>query len=474
MSGPSRRRFVTSLGTTAAALSVAGCVDDTGVGAGPDDTERESTTGTDLRTSDLRLWVPTADAFETADETTLFHLDLDSIRSFRDVLPTGSYDALTNHLLRRDLSGIVAEEETVEVLRMNSAPVTLTRTTLDDATLVDAVVDAGLESAGQYGSTTLYEGDLDGVRSAVAVVDGTVVHAIAADYTTAAEETATATVEAGSPTAVEETATATVEAESPTAVEETETATVSAEETDTTAVEAVLAARAGDESRAFESDEDLPTLYDGVGDAHLRLASTDPRRATSRWGPLEGSTGISYGWRFGREQTTFTAAATYPEGEVADPAAFTDHFATQVVPSNYTGFEGTVEGRVVATTGTVATDEFDLYGGGQSGSGEGTSVSETEGQTRVPRISFAFEYGPDAEAVTVVHQGGDSADANRLTVTVAGTATGTQFADEYDEVTAGDSVTVDVGGAESGADVRVVWTSSDESASAVLAAFQLP
>ena len=101
--------------------------------------------------------------------------------------------------------------------------------------------------------------------------------------------------------------------------------------------------------------------------------------------------------------------------------------------------------------------------------GVSPQTSRTVAQT--PQISFAFEYDPDAETVTVTHQAGDTADGSNLTVLVAGEPATATF---EGEVSAGDSVAVDVSGLGSGAEVRVVWESESGDRSATLGLFRLP
>jgi hypothetical protein len=92
--------------------------------------------------------------------------------------------------------------------------------------------------------------------------------------------------------------------------------------------------------------------------------------------------------------------------------------------------------------------------------------------TRAPQIAFAFER--EGGTVTVVHEGGDTADASNLLVRLDGTPADTQWADEHEEVSAGDRIAVDVGGAPEGATLRVVWESDDGDHSAVLAQYRVP
>jgi len=69
-----------------------------------------------------------------------------------------------------------------------------------------------------------------------------------------------------------------------------------------------------------------------------------------------------------------------------------------------------------------------------------------------PQVSMRFDYDADTEAMTIVHEGGDSIDAEQLGVRVDDRRF--QWDDSDGTVTAGDRVTVP---AQPGADIRVVW-----------------
>ena len=76
-----------------------------------------------------------------------------------------------------------------------------------------------------------------------------------------------------------------------------------------------------------------------------------------------------------------------------------------------------------------------------------------------PQISVAVDYDASTETAEVIHEGGDSIEADSLLVeTDAGTF---EWEDGDGTVTAGDSTTVD---ASAGTTVRVVWVGGEESA----------
>jgi len=74
-----------------------------------------------------------------------------------------------------------------------------------------------------------------------------------------------------------------------------------------------------------------------------------------------------------------------------------------------------------------------------------------------PLVTWGLDHDPDAETVTIRHEGGGTLDAEALTVFFAeapGDREPAQFADEYARVGPGDALTVDVGGVPDGADLR--------------------
>jgi len=68
------------------------------------------------------------------------------------------------------------------------------------------------------------------------------------------------------------------------------------------------------------------------------------------------------------------------------------------------------------------------------------------------QVSMSFDYDADTEAVTILHDGGDSIDAGRLTVRADDRRVA--WDDSDSTVTAGDRTTVP---AQPGTDIRVVW-----------------
>jgi flagellin-like protein len=101
--------------------------------------------------------------------------------------------------------------------------------------------------------------------------------------------------------------------------------------------------------------------------------------------------------------------------------------------------------------------------------GLGDRVSEAQ-----PTASFGFE-NPSSSTVEVTHDGGDAIVAKQLSFKGAG-AGGTTWADEgslspNDDVTAGDSVTVD--SLTSGETLRLVWSASSSDKTATLGKYEV-
>jgi len=114
--------------------------------------------------------------------------------------------------------------------------------------------------------------------------------------------------------------------------------------------------------------------------------------------------------------------------------------------------------------------------------GLGGSSSDT------PQASFDFDFDegsagtPGDASMTITVESGDTLDAANLEISGAG-VTGTFDTDNSpsggsffsDDVTAGDSVTLDGSDlTDTGGDVNVVWSSSDGGDSSILASFDVP
>lgn len=109
-------------------------------------------------------------------------------------------------------------------------------------------------------------------------------------------------------------------------------------------------------------------------------------------------------------------------------------------------------------------------------SGDGSNVSGVvlrrargERGPSSPKAVFEFEFAD--ESVTVTHHGGDSIAGSNLAVSVGGEPTEAAFSEE---VTAGDSVAVDLSSVVPGTSVKVVWTAPDADRSSVLAEATVP
>lgn len=103
--------------------------------------------------------------------------------------------------------------------------------------------------------------------------------------------------------------------------------------------------------------------------------------------------------------------------------------------------------------------------------GLGDSVQET-----APNAQFTTDYNGDAtdREVTFTHQGGDSIDTNNLVFRGEG-VDGELGWDGGETVSAGDSDTlVDSEFTSDGGTVNLVWTSSNEEQTRVLASFDVP
>lgn len=421
---PSRRRFVAGLGSTAATLAVAGCLQDGGDAGGDGSTTDPTSTGTatarqtteggdQARSTPLQRWVPTPAALGT-EKVSFYHADLAALRELRDSLPAGLFDGAVRALVTGGRDPIVPSDRLRSAVAIQTVGTTLVRTDMGDEELGAAVVDAGYEATGSHGDATVYE-STGSAGVTVAVRDGVVVRGF-----------------------------------------RSETAPL---------VETVLDAGTGEAPRLVAENDDIATLSERTADADVRVLGTNPAAATGGGGGLlSGAEALAYAWQFGSEETTFSAVATYPEGSMPATAEFASYLESDATPPAYTDFEASVDGRVVRGTGTLATAEFSLFGGG-SNTGSGSDP--------VPRAQFSFDYDGDAETVTIVHDGGDAIEASRLAIEVDGVDEPVAFAPDGETVSAGSQVTVDVSDVDSGAEIRLVWSSSD-GMKQVIATFVLP
>ncbi|UPV73690.1 hypothetical protein M0R89_14225 [Halorussus limi] len=115
---------------------------------------------------------------------------------------------------------------------------------------------------------------------------------------------------------------------------------------------------------------------------------------------------------------------------------------------------------------------LDAVRSGDAADVRGVALQSGESLRRTPaapKVALAYEFAD--ESVTITHEGGDTLSGPTLSVEVGGEATDAAFPDE---VSAGESVTADLSGVESGTTVRVVWTAPEGDFSAVLGRATVP
>ncbi|WP_256301473.1 hypothetical protein [Haloarchaeobius salinus] len=436
MRTPSRRQLLASIGSTTAALSVAGCLDDTETPTGGSTTGSDSTTdtttadpstGTATETVDrgFRSWIPEPAALDS-ETATLYDADLAALWAHRDSLPRNAFENFAGTLATAEGPTLVGATRWEESVRLYGDQLLLVRTSLSESELAAALGPTRFSATGEYDGVTLYErsdatattteggagpGTADRRRETVAAVDGVLVRGFGPGGRDR--------------------------------------------------VETVLDRRAGDGEGLIASSDTVPALYDRTSGSDMRVL--DPPLASDAPPALREASRFLYAWELSPSETTFSVAAAYGDGVDRTAGELADAIAS-VTPDRYGGFEGTTEGEVTVTTGTVPTDSFDPFGGS----------TDSGSQPTAPQVSFDFEYDADAGTVTIAHAGGEAARADLLTVDVEGRPTPTQFTDEYDELTAGDGITVDVSGVEQGSVLHIVWTSPDGDAAQVIVEFGLP
>lgn len=171
-------------------------------------------------------------------------------------------------------------------------------------------------------------------------------------------------------------------------------------------------------------------------------------------GRFPGQHAASLGFGIREEEVTLTVRLLFASADAAAAAAVEEWVASNTSFDEYE-LSPSRDGASVAASGTVPTAEFTLLG------------SEAERADRTPQAAFSFDR--QGEELTITHTSGDAIRADRLTVYVGERAAEPQF--DGATVQAGDRVTVDVSGVDSGTTVRVIW--SDGDGSTVLAQYDL-
>lgn len=242
-------------------------------------------------------------------------------------------------------------------------------------------------------------------------------------------------------------------------------------------VRAMYDARAGDVDR-YASNPDVAAVLDAAGDTDLLAFAARNQQA------VESANAFAYAWRFG-DVVELAAPFAFPDDASTDADAVAG-LADLAGFFEYDAVDVTTNGRVVTLTGELPVSEYDLLerddGGENSGGGEATT----------PQVAFEFEFhrgkdgewdGDAEERVALTHTGGDTVDLDTVVVEYDGTAVADRDGFTSTEPAGG---TWQAGGDwtiratdgeetfESGATVRVVWTSDDGGSSAVLAAARLP
>lgn len=233
------------------------------------------------------------------------------------------------------------------------------------------------------------------------------------------------------------------------------------------ATEAIIDAKTGNAERYADAVPDFGRLVDALGNAHVLAARTHETGAT-----FEGATGEGLSTHVADADSRVRAGAAF--AEEADEVALAE-WASDA--ESFHGQEPTtaVDGRVATAAALVPTGEITEFPSEFPGPpipGEDVSA---------PQISFEFEYessGDGQGILTITHDGGDAAAAERIFVrgsgfadvegvdqTAAGPWQGSASGDDG-ELFAGDFVDV---GVTSDYEISVVWEAGDGERSVTLA-----
>lgn len=362
-----------------------------------------------------REWLPAPAALNCSDYR-FAHVDAAAIREHRDSLHAETFDDLRSFVTARERVHGLNLAQVVSLVRLftlnwtHLGTVMIGRFAADD--VADALTGAGFAQAGNYGEYRRYEHDA-GV--AAAVTDGVLFWSGRV-----------------------------------------------ADRID--AVSAVVGARHGERTRYHEVSDDIATLTKELGAPAVAMGYGTSRipETDAEDGDFAGAVGRGKGWDVGEETTRLNFAVPFASATEAAPGRVEEWARGQPEFRDYDRLDVREDGRVVSLRGRIATGRMDLL--------SPNDPDETPTPS-VPQVSLDFDHDQQLEVVEIVHAAGDPLDTAELAVLIDGEPTATQFDDEYEEVTAGAAITVDVSAAPSGVTIAVVWEGGDRSS--VLGRYEL-
>lgn len=159
-----------------------------------------------------------------------------------------------------------------------------------------------------------------------------------------------------------------------------------------TLFESVVDAVEGDGERLVDADEDFERLVDAAGSVdYLRVSYTDPERD----GPVLA--GVSYDFASGESDVTLYGLYEDESAASEDDADLQQYLQSVGILSDTTE---SVDGRLVTVTGTVET----------------ASIFGSTTESVAPSVAFQFDYDETAGVLEIVHTGGDSVEAGRVSI----------------------------------------------------------
>ncbi|WP_435362133.1 hypothetical protein [Haloarchaeobius sp. DFWS5] len=222
-------------------------------------------------------------------------------------------------------------------------------------------------------------------------------------------------------------------------------------------LETVIDAQRGEIPRYHEVNEDFRFLTDTIGSPTLATVWTsDPEADRSGSDGPRGVAGQGHIISHGDDAAYQSRIVRFQTGEtvnrdrvVAAIQRGIDH--SQYSKSRLLGTSQPLQparpGRLVRFDGEIPYDRYaDVFGGPDD--------------ELTPVATWRCDLDREAETVTIHHVAGDDVPADRLTVMTNGGPSETQFADEFQTVSAGTSLTVPYNVATAYQQVRVVWESA--------------
>lgn len=331
----SRRAFLTTAGVTlgsGALVALAGCLETRSAQIDQQPPRSATPTPTTSTPPAFRQWLPDPTSTPLRDGYGVVYFDLAGIRPHQEAIHANAYDRLSTRMRSRIPTDFV-DSATVETTMDIGFSASLALGSFDPAAFGEQLTstDRTSETAGHDTPTTPtrtpwpepdhYQGfDIYGTESVYAVSEDALLHVAPVGENDNGVETAKAIIDA--PTA--------------------------------------------QTGQYTESNEYVAAMLDTLADPDAVWCYPEAMDGSSSRGFRDDTiTGGLKAWRFGSQTTHLTFANTYPDAETATRNKLTDYIESN--PDRFAPYDGLdveTKGRLVWTTGTIPTPQFDFLSPG--------------------------------------------------------------------------------------------------------------